>query len=57
MRLPCLGRVKEENLFDDEMYWEMESLLEEEDTSKKSIVDNKRGEVLTADDGETSHML
>ena len=56
MRLPCLGRVKEENLFDDEMYWEMESLQEEEDTNKKTIVD-RRGEVLNADDGETSHML
>ena len=40
MRLPCLGRVKGENLFDDQLSWEMEHQQEQDHKNKGILEDN-----------------
>ena len=50
MRLPCLGRVEGENLFDDKLSWEMEHQQEQDHKNKGILEDNN-------DIEETGHML
>jgi hypothetical protein len=50
IRSPCLGRVKGENLFDDQLSWEMEHQQKLDHKNKSILEDNNDRE-------ETVHML